>query len=158
MLLKGTRKLPKIILLIFLFVNCGVDAFAPDPANSDWRTVYKTGYYIFHDMFFTNNMNGWAVGNGGFALRTKDGGDSWTKVDLPQEGVLETVGFFDSDNGFIMGRRGIILRTEDGGKTWTDLSESGNHTNKDLQIINETTGYYLKSRRLDSRWNQLVRA
>jgi Uncharacterized protein related to plant photosystem II stability/assembly factor len=61
------------------------------------------------DNIFLLNDNG--------LTQTRDGGKTWTKVQLPVE-----YGFTDlcmtSNIGFISGRMGRILKTEDGGQTW----------------------------------------
>ena len=76
-------------------------------------------------------QHGFAVGDRGVALRTDDGGRSWTTLETPVECPLYGVSFLDRKNGWAVGgygkplsdaTRGVVLRTRDGGATWTQLS------------------------------------
>jgi len=73
------------------------------------------------------------VGGPAALLRSVDGGDTWTVIDLrAQAGMLLDVKFFDSRNGLVCAStssdlrqgRALILRTRDGGATWTRAYES----------------------------------
>jgi len=71
----------------------------------------------------TSDDEAWAVGvnpasTSPVVLKTDDGGETWTGVDLSD------VAFFDANNGWAVGSGGIIISTADGGTTWT-LQDSG---------------------------------
>ncbi|HEX2616370.1 MAG TPA: hypothetical protein VHL57_02445 [Flavobacteriales bacterium] len=67
-----------------------------------------------------------------YVVRSRDGGDTWTKTDLSSlaSGLVD-VYFLNADTGFIAGialppaRDGIILATTDGGDTWTERHRTG---------------------------------
>ena len=67
---------------------------------------------------------GWAVGNKGTYLLSRDGGMTWEK----QEGSIETkmlladVAFGSADTGWIVGASGTILRSADAGDSWEFFS------------------------------------
>lgn len=55
--------------------------------------------------------------NGGYVLRTTDGGASWQDVS-PSKAAFEDVDFVDAQTGWVVG--GLIYRTTDGGTTWEE--------------------------------------
>ncbi|MDO5580023.1 MAG: YCF48-related protein [Planctomycetia bacterium] len=80
-----------------------------------------------NDLFFTDPLHGWVVGDRGTLWTTSDGGIHWNLVPLPVDADLYSVHFINPDLGMIAGGsllsstqngQGTILRTEDGGKSW----------------------------------------
>jgi photosystem II stability/assembly factor-like uncharacterized protein len=66
-------------------------------------------------------------------LRSENGGESWTLIDLSDRaGMILDVKFFDPNNGFVFaGTNGdlsqsnaLILKTADGGRTWREVYHS----------------------------------
>ena len=78
----------------------------------------------------------------GAVLKTTDGGDSWTRIDVndPQGNVnLEGVGFIDESTGWVGGwgvstvgdpTAGFSSATTDSGKTWQNANEIGRFINR----------------------------
>lgn len=73
------------------------------------------------------------VGGPAAILRSVDGGETWSVIDLRgQAGMVLDVKFFDSRNGLLCAAtssdlpqsRALILRTADGGATWTRAYQS----------------------------------
>jgi len=66
----------------------------------------------------------WASGHGGIVLRTRDGGDSWQRLPVPDADSLEfrDVHATSADSAWILaagaGARSRIYRTVDGGASW----------------------------------------
>lgn len=69
-----------------------------------------------------------------YLLRSVDGGDSWSTIDLTaQAGMILDVKFLDINTGFVFaGSKGdireseaLILKTRDGGKSWREVYRSG---------------------------------
>jgi photosystem II stability/assembly factor-like uncharacterized protein len=76
-------------------------------------------------VFFQDANNGWVLGRGTAALRTRDGGLSWTPVTLPTpiapprgSTFYNHMAFADGQHGWIVGPGGAVLATRDGGTTW----------------------------------------
>lgn len=74
------------------------------------------------------------VGGPAKLLRSVDGGDSWSVIDLSgQAGMILDVKFLDANTGFVFaGTSGdaqqseaLILKTRDGGKSWKPVYRSG---------------------------------
>ena len=65
-----------------------------------------------------NARDGWAVGECGTIIRTRDGGDTWTLQKSGTSQALLDLCFTDTLNGAVVGNTGVILTTLDGGGTW----------------------------------------
>jgi photosystem II stability/assembly factor-like uncharacterized protein len=66
-------------------------------------------------------------------LRSVDGGDTWSVIDMSAHaGMILDVKFFDENTGLVFAAshpdpaqaEGLVLRTEDGGKTWKEVYRS----------------------------------
>lgn len=76
---------------------------------------------------------GGRVGGPAKLLRSLDGGETWSAIDMtPYTAMILDVKFFDAMNGIVFGASDAdvqqsharILRTDDGGRTWTIAYES----------------------------------
>ena len=94
-----------------------------EDGGATWEIQFaKRGTYLF-GIFFIDNKNGWAVGEGGLLIHTSDGGNLWSL--LPTTGTikwLNSVYFFDKLNGLIVGESETVLLTKDGGTTWEKIN------------------------------------
>ncbi|MGQ0778832.1 MAG: YCF48-related protein [Pseudonocardiales bacterium] len=91
----------------------------------------------------------------GAILKTTDGGDSWTRIDIndPQGNAnLEGVGFIDECTGWVGGwgsatfQEGFSSSTTDGGKTWQNANEIGLFINRFRFLGNPVTVGYAAGR------------
>lgn len=110
-----------------------------------WDTVYTslTSTYqeeiLIKDVYFINENQGWASGvNTPFILKTIDGGQTWTQIDIvvPGQPNFPVIEFFDENfgvalNGF-SGQHAIY--TMDGGNNWTIRDSLTGH---DVSFIDE---------------------
>ena len=112
----------------------------------------------FMDMTFVNDNLGFAVGNAGAIIRTKDGGDTWEYRRRNQENKvtewLTNVQFIDENIGWCVGATGItpydgiILKTIDGGDTWESRIFNANTPPiasgiEDFIFIDTSTGWII---------------
>jgi photosystem II stability/assembly factor-like uncharacterized protein len=79
---------------------------------------------ILRSVWFTDGINGAAVGQAGTIARTTDGGITWVAQASGTSAHLLDVSFTSSDKGIAVGIHefellGVIVRTTDGGETWT---------------------------------------
>ncbi|HKP53866.1 MAG TPA: YCF48-related protein [Chloroflexia bacterium] len=85
------------------------------------------------DVFFSDALNGWAVGSSQNIIHTSNGGATWIKQfggvgSAPYNRYpLNSVSFGDALHGVAVGGAGNIFSTSDGGATWTPR-QSGSAT------------------------------
>lgn len=79
------------------------------------------------DLCFIDADRGWASGDRGVILTTRNGGDQWTLQPTPTGATLNAIEFLDAKRGVAVGgyyepdtqlSRGVLLITSDGGATW----------------------------------------
>ena len=66
---------------------------------------------------FVSKKLGWAVGENGTILNTRNGGITWELQSNPTH-LLFDVCMVGKDKGYVVGDRGAILQTHDGGTKW----------------------------------------
>ena len=78
---------------------------------------------------FADAQHGWAVGNWGVIIATKDGGETWTlqRSDLSGDIPLFGVYFSSPSSGWATGLWSLLLRTDDGGATWRVITPPKEH-------------------------------
>ncbi|WP_042445707.1 WD40/YVTN/BNR-like repeat-containing protein [Azospirillum sp. B510] len=79
----------------------------------------------FLDLFFPTKDAGFIVGAFGLALRTDDGGKSWSSLtlDLPNPDGLHLYAIrAGGDALYIAGEQGLLMRSDDGGRSFRRLS------------------------------------
>lgn len=86
-----------------------------------WQYDFDAGTRL-SDIFFSDIANGWLVGNGGFAARTRDGGRTWVTIKTPVTNDLIALHFPTPNAGCAVGALCTIVCTKDGGGTWTSAS------------------------------------
>ncbi|AWI26170.1 YCF48-related protein [Flavobacterium pallidum] len=106
----------KINAYLIIFLLCPVLSFSQwalqDPLPQDSR---------LRDVFFSDAMTGYCVGDNGTIIKTTNAGSSWIVLQSGTTQTLNTVFFIDGDTGYI-GSNGFILKTTDGGNTWTTFT------------------------------------
>ncbi|MEW6706524.1 MAG: P-loop NTPase fold protein [Pseudomonadota bacterium] len=76
-----------------------------------------------HDVTFIDERRGWAVGDGGIVLATRDGGLTWAPQPVPSGARLMAVSFEgDQRKGYVFGEQRVVLDSSDGGNTWQPTS------------------------------------
>ncbi|GEM_PF-918630 len=108
---------------------------------------------------FVNEMAGWAVGESGTIISTKDGGKTWK---LQKSGTLKTprrlllarlgtrelvephffsVYFIDDKKGWATGESGTIISSDDGGRTWYRQASNTDVALYSVYFVNASTGW-----------------
>jgi len=88
-------------------------------ASSDgkaWSTVTSGVTVDLYGVTLQSAQDGWAVGEGGTLLRTKDGGQSWTPQSPGVTARLEAVCFTSAMDGWAVGQGGTVVHTITGGE------------------------------------------
>jgi len=115
--------------------------------GSTWTPLPMGATATLNDVFFTDSLNGWIVGDADM-LRTTDGGETWVSArNGTPEGSLTRVFFADADNGWVIGYAALLCRTTDGGDTWVRQPIPGmlDQTLQDCHFIDRDTGWIVTS-------------
>ena len=121
-------------LAIFLTFSFFLGATDVLPAQS--TPGFEIAPWILEDaslrsVHFTDPDRGWAVGDFGVILHTKDGGTNWLRQESGVRCHLSDVTFSSSQSGYAVGgwfepdtglSRGVLLSTNDGGQSWNVVS------------------------------------
>ena len=89
-----------------------------------WESQSNRTSNNLNGVYFSDSINGTAVGENGTIFRTTDGGTTWISQPSGTTYNLYGVSFTDVNNGTAVGDFGIILKTDNGGATW-NLQSSG---------------------------------
>lgn len=75
---------------------------------------------LLTDVYFADEMNGFAVGHDAVIIKTEDGGETWDLKysDPDAETPLFSVMFATPQKGVAVGAFSTAISTEDGGETW----------------------------------------
>lgn len=97
--------------------------------GANWSTqLYETQKLPLLDIFFSDLLNGCAVGELGAIYTTSDGGLNWIDRSLSSTGHLNDVCFTSPGTGYVASADGLILKTVDAGVTWTEqISGTSNY-------------------------------
>ncbi|MCD4697346.1 MAG: T9SS type A sorting domain-containing protein [Bacteroidales bacterium] len=118
-----------------------------DNGGEDWHSEYFSGMNFF-DMYFTDENNGWIVGNYGAIFKTVDGGKNWSPQQFPLSKRLNAVHFINSQKGIIVGEEGLILRTINGGETWTSEYSGVSNWLHDVFLTSENSAWVAGSSKI----------
>ncbi len=116
-----------------------------NPTTGVWsfQTTPAAVKDTLHRVHFLNANEGWAVGQGGWVLKTTDGGVNWTAPytqfanPFPENGApfeeLYDIHFLNSNEGWLVGLH-TFLRTTDGGQNWIPVVLDVNLLDASVQI------------------------
>jgi len=108
---------------------------AAGPLFTSWQVLNTTTTARLTGVWFVTPQQGYIIGDGGTALRTLDGGATWTRMPVGTAADLNAVRFLNATTGFIVGDLGTLLLTTDGGQTWRP---EASHTFETLSSIHAT--------------------
>lgn len=94
-------------------------------------TGNSSGNSTCYGLWFFNQMNGMAVGDGLGVYHTTDGAHTWYGTTINTQNFLRSIYFVNASTGFIgtndpntVGADGDIWKTTDGGVTWQKVANS----------------------------------
>lgn len=80
--------------------------------EKQWTGIVQFITHELHGIIFTDNMHGWAVGNKGEALHTKDGGQHWVPQFYPDNNIeFYDMALADDKHGLLVGDEGSVIYT-----------------------------------------------
>jgi len=92
-------------------------------------------------IYFTDSLNGYAVGNYGVIMKTTDAGVNWVSLVSGTTVQLEGVYFTDALTGYVVGFNGLILKTTDGGNSWIQQACPTTENLFSVRFTDYNTGY-----------------
>ena len=134
---------------IFTFIAVFFIGSAVYAQTFEWSSQNSGVTTSLNDVYFTDNQNGWAVGDKGIIIHTTDGGQNWTSQTSGTTETLRAVFFVDKNTGWTVGgsTKKTMLKTTDGGAEWKDIS--GNNIPKtimqDIAFADANTGWTLSN-------------
>lgn len=124
----------KKIIILSLFIL--ISKFIFPQEGWRWQNPYLQGNDL--NCIVMNGVVGWAVGNLGTAMQTKNSGIDWELVDLRTSENMNSIYMNDvTGDGWIVGDNGMIFYTNDAGENWV-RQYSGTH--KALYSISASGG------------------
>jgi len=100
---------------------CGDAVLATHDGGATWldKTPAKALGDAFDNASFVDATHGWIATGDGAVLRTTDGGDTWTRLNLPGYKSYVNCDFVDATHGWVIGDGGRLWKTTNGGTSWT---------------------------------------
>ncbi|MBT9492811.1 MAG: hypothetical protein IV107_10795 [Paucibacter sp.] len=85
--------------------------------------------------FSADGQRGWAVGDGGAVVATRDGGQTWAAQTSSTYSQLRSVHFSaDGQQGWAAGEDGAVITTQDGGQRWAAQTAGTNSQLRSLHF------------------------
>lgn len=135
---------------VVILSGCGGDRIA-DPGTGpgahggwQWQNPYPPGGW-YRGVHAFGSDTAVAVSNRGYIYGTKNGGNSWSRQQLPCKCDFSAVCFPTPENGWVVSTSGAIYRTTDGGTVWRETLPLGN-SYEDVWFTNKDTGFICGSR------------
>jgi photosystem II stability/assembly factor-like uncharacterized protein len=117
--------------------------YLSDDGGMTWQQRYNKGGWA---LSFSNEINGWAVGDNMLARISV--GETWSEVPLPMSPnflppYFSDILFIDDNNGWIVGRENPVIYTPNGGWDWYEQSSPAGPTERLMAVdfINVTHGW-----------------
>jgi photosystem II stability/assembly factor-like uncharacterized protein len=110
------------------------------PFSVAWKRLSHAEEAL-HFVHFSGALSGWAVGENGVILATRDGGESWQPQSSFTEKALWGVYFVDASTGWVAGRDGTLLTTGDGGQHWRPQASGTERNLTSLYFVDALTGW-----------------
>jgi len=128
----------KIIIVLLIF------QFTLITAEAQWFTQQSGTTNALYDIKFINKNTGWCCGDGGYIIKTTNGGVNWIRQGFgvtfePLFGIHPV----DSNIVYAVGFYRTLIKTTNGGTSWfsRDSGTIGDGTYISVFFINENTGW-----------------
>ena len=116
----------KTIIILTISTICLINCYkSKNPlfdqivVDGNWKmTHYSQDQEYYWSFYFSDQNNGWVVGQSGKILYTNDGGNNWKFQDSGTGNDLFSVYFYNSKIGWAVGKNNTVINTKDGGYNW----------------------------------------
>lgn len=103
----------------------------------NWNQVTGVEGY---DIYFINNLTGYAMGSNPNVYKTTNGGNNWIITSTGYNNAYFSIQFF-GDFGIAAGNNGSILKTTNGGVNWIELPKITENRLQSVCFTDANTGY-----------------
>lgn len=143
----------KFITLSVIFIIAALFFQNIASAQSVWTTQYLSsigGNYL-RKIQFVNQMIGWACGGNGTLIKTVNGGDNWSVINVGTSQFLTSLYFEDQNTGWVGAQDAFIRKTTNGGTTWysAPVDIQSGWWAAEFSFVNSLTGYVTSNTRLN---------
>ena len=139
----------KKILLVLIVLLSYTYNIHPSPG---WFSQNSSVNKTFFDVYFINELTGWAVGDTGIIVKTTNGGINWFQQYDPNNIDLLAVRFINENIGWAVGGEyyynpfnveyAVIIKTTNGGTNWViQFSTATGNRFYDLSVTDSNTAY-----------------
>jgi photosystem II stability/assembly factor-like uncharacterized protein len=90
---------------------------------------------------FVDERTGWACGEAGAIITTRDGGQTWRAQQAPARKLLYDLTAVSEKQAWIVGATGLVLRTVDGGEQWQEQASGTTQTLRAAHFIDAQRGW-----------------
>jgi photosystem II stability/assembly factor-like uncharacterized protein len=95
----------------------------------------------FNDIYSTDSISAWIVGDEGTILHINGGGTSFDDHSYPTSLNLNSICFTNEQRGFIVGDSGLVLRTYNAGETWNIVDLGVTNYLSSIEFYNDQYGW-----------------
>jgi len=120
----------KLIISLFVFIS---SLFSQSWVSQNSGTTEQ-----IYDVFFVNDLTGYASCSGGVLLKTTNSGINWTSLPGPYSGNIVNVVFFDSNTGIVFSNP--VYKTTNAGLNWFQVASLSGTLHHSM-IADSTTVY-----------------
>lgn len=136
------KRLKRILFLYtFLIINY---TFLVGNSSAQWYIQQTGTTNPLYDIEFINKNTGWACGDGGYIIKTTNGGLNWIQQSNGVPGrPLYGIHPVDSNIVYAVGFFHTFIKTTNGGESWFSLDSGGVGSGSYMCVffINENTGW-----------------
>lgn len=98
-------------------------AIFPSLLSAQWRPLDVPTVGRYDDVFFIDNLHGWAANSQGNIFKTEDGGVTWA-FNFKADNYLRSIEFATPSLGYAGSLNNSIYRTQDGGDNWVNITDN----------------------------------
>lgn len=99
-----------------------------------------------NSIYFIDEYNGVACGEGGIIIKTTDGGENWKQTIFSDSITLFDINFTNPGSGFVIGEGGKLFRTTNLGETWERIPLPVSESLFSIEFVNNSTGFIVGSK------------
>jgi photosystem II stability/assembly factor-like uncharacterized protein len=114
----------------------------PASSGDEPRNYHRDGLLRLK---FVDDHTGWACGETGVILVTRDGGRTWLAQRSPVRKLLYDLAAIDDKRAWIVGAGGVALRTVDGGQNWNEQPSGATQTLRSVFFLDARRGWAVGS-------------